>query len=171
MILRFHAGQFFLRRAVLEELGQFLIQLFFDLRQIPARLRRRLHAELPGDFVQSHKRVCIGGNLVVVHQALVEPRALPNTQNIAHQVQVVAVGCAVLRHIPNLINPGLRDAILHVLPVGCGHFRDPDLMVRDRRSGGNIAEILFMKHLIPAGQWSQTAFTTSREFVAIRHQG
>ena len=50
LILRFHASEFFSRGPVLEEFRQLLVQFFFDLGQITSGLRRRLDAELAGDF-------------------------------------------------------------------------------------------------------------------------
>ena len=50
LILRFHASELFSRGPVLEESRQLLFQFFFDLGQITSGLRRRLDAELAGDF-------------------------------------------------------------------------------------------------------------------------
>src|SRR6266699_1845000 len=51
----FHPLQLFGRGSLSKKARQFFIQLLFHLREILSRPRRRLHAELPADFAQSHE--------------------------------------------------------------------------------------------------------------------
>ena len=113
------------------------------MREILSRPRRRLHAELPADFAQSHECIRVCRNLVVVDEPLVEPRRLPCAEHIAYEVQVIGVGVPVFRNVPDLVNSCLRHAILHLLPVRPGHLRDPCFLVCHRRPRGNVPEILF----------------------------
>ena len=143
LILCFHAGEFFGSGTVVEKFRQFFVQLFFHLGQVAPGFRCSLHKELPGDFVQSDEGIRIGGNLVVVHETLVEAGGFPNAQDIAYEVEIIAVGRSVLRDIPNLVNARLRDAVLHFLAVRSGHFCDPSFLVRDGRTRRNVAKIFF----------------------------
>src|SRR5215467_5846646 len=107
LILRLHASELFRGGSVFEKSCQLLIQFFFHLCQVASGLCRRLDAELARDFAQVNERVCRGGDLVVVNQALVETRAFAGAKYIAHEVEVIAVRGGVRGSVPDFVNARL----------------------------------------------------------------
>src|SRR5256885_11062002 len=55
---------------------------------------------------------------------LVEPRRLPRGEHVGHEIEILAVRRAVLRDVPLFVDPRLRHAVLHDLPVGPRPPRD-----------------------------------------------
>src|SRR6202020_3587023 len=94
LILYFHALQFFGSWTLFQEAGQFFVDLFFYLFKTEARSGGDLNIKLSGDFVGVGKGGDVGGDLVVVDEALVEPGSFALGHDVGHHVQIVAVRAA-----------------------------------------------------------------------------
>ncbi len=129
-------------RAVLEELGQLLVDGLLDLGQLDAGLGVGLDGELPGDLAGVDVAVDRAGDLVVVDQALVEAGGLAVGQDGAHQIELVGALGAPAGDVPELVDAGLGDAVLDGLAVGPGHLGDPGGGPGDGRRGRDVAEVL-----------------------------
>src|ERR1019366_2089880 len=115
--------------------------------QIVARAGSRLNPELASDLLGGVEGAHVGRDLVVVNEALINPGALALREYPGEQVQVIGVWRTVLRNIPHLVDPRLRNAILSYLPVSAGHLRNPDAVRGNGGAGGNVAEVLL--YLLP----------------------
>ncbi|MCG3120209.1 MAG: hypothetical protein ALAOOOJD_02834 [bacterium] len=142
-VLRFDALQFRRGRAFGEKLGQLFVNRLFDFCQIAAGLGRRVNVKLAGDFTRIQIGRDVGGNLLVVHETFIQARNFAQGQYIGGEIQIIVVGRAPLRDVPNFKEPGLRHPILHLLALRAAAFGNPHIVFRNRRTGGNIAEIFF----------------------------
>ena len=139
--LRLGALQLHRRGAGGEQAGQLLVDRPFDPGRIDARADAGLDGEEPADLAQVDRGVHVGGDLLVVDQPLEQPGGLAGAERGRREAQVVAVGRPPLGHVPHLVEPGLRDAILHDAALAAGALGDPGLLARHRRARRNVAEI------------------------------
>src|SRR6267378_3621795 len=127
-------------RTCLDEARELCVDRPLHTREIAARLRRGANHELPADLPEINVCVHVGGDLVVVDEPLVEPGRLPCREHVGHEIEIIGVGRPVLRDVPLFVDPRLRHAVLHDLPVRPGAPRDPRRLLGDWRRRGNVAE-------------------------------
>jgi hypothetical protein len=120
-----------------------LVNRLLHLIQVMPGSSGHLNVELTSDFAGIVIDAYVAGDLIVVDEPLVEARSLALAQAGAEQVKIVGISAAELRDVPDHVDPRQRDPILLNLPVSSCHLGDPDLLVRHRRSRGNIAEVFF----------------------------
>ncbi len=121
------------RRAVLEEAGRLLVDRLFDRGRLDAGLDHRFDPEEAGDFARPGVGRDLGGDLVGVDEAVVEPGRFAVGQDRSGQVQEEAVPVAPGRNVPDFVDPGLGTrswAVCRCSPVRLAMFRP------GRASGG-----------------------------------
>ncbi len=127
-------AQFGIRGAALHQRAQFFVGDLFHLRHVGARTRGQRHAELAADLGRAVARGGAGGQLILVHQALVQARGLAAAQHARGQVEqrfFLRVGA---RHVPGAVDARLRHAVLRHRAVGAGALGDPGVMLGQRRA-------------------------------------
>ena len=126
----------------LDKPGEFLVERRLDRCQVPTGLRRALEHHLAPDLLRADVGAGAGRDLVLVHEALVESRALARRQHVGGDIQQHRFPRAPLGHVPDLHHPGLRHAVLDRLALLARPPGDPGAVPRDGRASGNAAEVM-----------------------------
>ncbi len=126
-----------------EQRLQFLVGLAFHFSRVGAGTGREHHVELAGDLGRRVAGVHAGGQLLLVHQALVQARSLALAQHVAAQVQQRLDRALGAGHVPHAVDARLRHAVLHRAAVGAGTLGDPLAVLGQRWASRNVSVVLF----------------------------
>src|ERR1700687_4199044 len=96
------ALQLFRRWPVFQESVELFLHILVNGPQASPGLRRCANYELAPDFVRIDAAVHRRRHLLVINEPLVKPRILPLRQHVAYEVQIIGVGLAVFRNIPDV---------------------------------------------------------------------
>ena len=145
--IRLGAAQFGFGRAVLDEIGDHLIELLADQGGIDAGLHHRLDGEFPHALI----RLVVGGNadggLLVADQLVIEPRARQAAEHAGDHFQRRRILVGQPRHRPHPGDGGIRDLVMEGHRHRLGQRRHLGRR-RDRlRSARDIAEIFLDQRL------------------------
>ncbi len=97
--------------------------------------------EEPGDLERHRARARAVCDLVAVDEPLVQARSLAPAEDRADHRQQVGVRRAVGRHVPRLLQPRLRDLVVHDVPATVGARGDPGAGPRQSRAGRDVTEV------------------------------
>ena len=105
----------------------------------------------------------VGRDLVVVDQPLVEPRASCRRPARSRPASSSASsGASRRRRVPDLVDARLRHAVLRCTwRCAPGALRDPGLVLRDRRPGRDVAEVLLDPRLHVRRRSTSPAITST----------
>jgi len=120
---------------------QLVVDRGLDIRRVDAVLHVGLDLELAGQGERMQVGADVIRQLVLVHQALVEAGGLAVAQHAGGKVQLDGVVGAELRHHPGADQARLGHVVVLDALGRFGQGRDPGLLARHRRPGGDVAEI------------------------------
>ena len=141
--------------------GEELLQLFIDDGLDLGRVHTIFHVGLDLHLAGQRERLDRRGNivhqLVLIDQALVQPRGLAAAQHGGGQIQLDHVVGAQLRRGPGAVDARLRHMVVLHAALLCGQRGHPRLLTRHRLAGRDIAKVLLglgagLRHGDVAGQ-------------------
>ncbi len=129
-------------RPFLGEAGQFLVGHCLDTGQIHIRTGRHGQVDLGAQFTRINPQAHVGGQLLLLHQAPMQPGGLTGSQHGGRQIKHRQVRVPPFGHIPHCIQPPLGHAILQAHATRLGQRRKVLGGARHRRPRRDAAERL-----------------------------
>ena len=125
-----------------EEGLEFLVEDGLDLCEVLAGPGGRDDDEQAAELAGHDEGAHIGGDLIVVDQPLVEAGTLAGRQDVAGQGEVIDGLVPHRGHVPGLVDPRLRHAVLEDDAARLAAAGEGDVRLDQRRSGRDVAEVL-----------------------------
>lgn len=136
------ALQFVGGRALGDELPEFLVDDRLHLGRVHAVLHVGLDLHLAGQRERLDRRRHVIDQIVLVDQALIQPRGLAAAEHGGGQIQLDRRIAAQLRRHPGAVDARLRDVVVLHATLLRGQRGHPGLLARHRLAGRDVAEVL-----------------------------